>query len=257
MSVLIETFRIKDPRHERIEGEGSEAEGRCPVWQECGLRRLRCSNLLNKWFRIPKQRGVVLRVLKSFEGGEYFSSTLREILAKDFGVIVGAYSYGDCCVPGRLPAGVTVGRYVSMGSAINIFLRNHPIQRLSMHPFFYNSTLGFVENDTIESGQLWIGHDAWIGHGVVITPKCHRIGIGAVIAASAVVTKDVPAFAVVAGNPGRVIRYRFSRTVQQRLLDSRWWRRTVDDLTLNLKSMLEDLTKGEIGHPLLSELVCK
>lgn len=257
MSVLIETFLINDTRREQVEGESGKGEERFPVWKESGLRRLRCSNLLKRWFRIPKQKQIVLGLLKKFEGGQFYSSTLREILVNDFGVAVGAYSYGDCCIPGRLPAGVTVGRYVSMASDISIFVRNHPLQRLSMHPFFYNSKLGFVENDTIASGQLWIGHDSWVGHGAVITPKCHRIGIGAVIAANAVVTKDVPDFAIVAGNPGRIIRYRFSKTVQQRILDSKWWNRTVDDLSQNLTSMLEDLNEQEIRHPLLSESVCK
>ena len=88
---------------------------------------------------------------------------------------------------------------------VDIFLRNHPFERLSMLPFFFNSSLGFVSKDTISTSNLSIEHDAWLGANCIIVPGCSRIGIGAVVGAGSVVTKDVDDFAIVAGNPAKLI----------------------------------------------------
>src|ERR1017187_4066715 len=174
-----------------------------------GPRRSILSSAILAAYRWGRVRGICMSVLEQLEGGAFYSSTLRRILERYHGVRVGAYSYGECMVPGSWPAGVRVGRYVSVAPGVRVFLRNHPYDRLSMHPFFYNKKLGWVAEDTITSGTLEIGHDAWIGERVIITPGCRRIGIGAVVGAGAVVTKDVPDFAMVGGNPARLIRYRF------------------------------------------------
>jgi carbonic anhydrase/acetyltransferase-like protein (isoleucine patch superfamily) len=67
-----------------------------------------------------------------------------------------------------------------------------------------------------------LGHDVWIGHGAVVLPGV-KIGIGAAIGAGAVVSKDVPPFAVVAGVPAKVIRFRFDENVRAGLLELAWW----------------------------------
>jgi acetyltransferase-like isoleucine patch superfamily enzyme len=139
--------------------------------------------------------------------------------------------------PGAWPRGVTVGRYVSVGSGVLVFVRNHPLDRLSLHPFFYNSVLGLVPEDNIPSGWLEVGHDAWLGSNAIVTYKCHRIGIGAVVGAGAVVTKDVPDFAIVAGNPARILRYRFPEVLRQSILETRWWERSIEECARSLDEM--------------------
>lgn len=221
-----------------------------PIRRE--LRRSRLAPLLLRLYRWPKHRHLTLSVIRRLEGGHFFSATLREILAKYHGVEVGAYSYGECCIPGAFPPGVTIGRYVSIASEVRVFLRNHPMDRLSMHPFFFNSRLGYVTEDTIDTGCLWIGHDAWIGERTIITPGCSRIGIGAVIGAGAVVTGDVPDFAIVAGNPARMLRMRFSEEVCEAIAETRWWERSVDELLPYLEEVLRPLTEAsDAHHPLL------
>jgi len=168
-------------------------------------------------------RRICGALLLRLEGGEFYSGTLRLILEQDYGVKVGAYSYGPCMTPGVFPSGVVVGRYVSVGPGVRVFLRNHPLDRFSLHPFFYNQKLGWVVEDTIQQGQLEIGHDSWIGANAIITKGCRRIGIGSVVGAGAVVTRDVPDFAIVGGNPARVLRMRFPETVCQALKASQWW----------------------------------
>ena len=70
--------------------------------------------------------------------------------------------------------------------------------------------------------MTFIGHDVWIGHGVTIKQGV-RIGNGAVIGSNTMVTKDVPPFAIVGGVPAKVIRYRFSKEVIDRLEEIQWW----------------------------------
>jgi len=194
------------------------------------LVRSRFSSALALLDRVRAFRPVARRLTLLLERGELRSATIRRILRERFGVSVGAYSYGQCLVPGAFPAGVSIGRYVSIGPGVRVFRRNHPLDRLSTHPYFYYSMLGVVERDTIESADLWIGHDAWIGADSIITPGCTRIGIGAVIGAGALVTKDVPDFAIVGGNPASLIRMRFDAKTIERALATRWWERPVEEL---------------------------
>lgn len=187
------------------------------------------------------------------EGGEFHSWTARAIMEKCCGIVVGAYSYGAGCFrPGMFPRGTTIGRYCSLAEGVRIFDRNHPLDRLSTHPFFFNHKLGYIEQDTMDTGTLTIGHDAWVGERALITPGCRRIGIGAVVGAGAVVTKDVPDFAIVAGNPARPIRNRFSEDICGVVLASRWWELPLSDVLGHMAEMMEPLDGRWTRHPLLT-----
>ena len=104
-----------------------------------------------------------------------------------------------------------------------------------MSPVFYDNTQPlpefFVDAPlyTATMPRTTIGADVWIGQGVLVKAGV-TIGVGAVIGAGAVVTKDVQPYTIVAGNPCREIRSRFSPALCQRLLESRWWEQ--DDRTL-------------------------
>jgi len=207
--------------------------------------------MLLRAYRFERLRRYCSALACKLEGGSLYSLTMREILLRYHGVRVGAYSYGECMIPGSFPAGVTVGRYVSVGPAVRVFLRNHPLDRLSMHPFFYNSQLDFLTEDSIPTGSLEIGHDAWIGACAIITAGCSRIGIGAVVGAGAVVTKDVSDFAIVGGNPARLIRFRFPDHLQEVILASRWWERSVKECVAAMPGMIKALPADPSTHPFL------
>lgn len=212
------------------------------------LRRSALGPAIEAWYRLPRQRRWAIAAARRLEGGHFRSATLRRILAARHGVRVGAYSYGECCVPGSFPAGTVVGRYVSCAAEVRVLEGNHPTDRLSMHPYFYNPALGIVREEGIEPARLEIGHDAWIGARAIVTPQVRRIGVGAVVGAGAIVTRDVPDFAVVAGNPARILRMRFPDELCATILASRWWDRPIEEVGEHLAAMLAPV---EPTHPLL------
>jgi virginiamycin A acetyltransferase len=187
------------------------------------LKACRLHRLLLFFSRNARLRPHLLSLALRWEGGDLYSSTARAIFKNYCGVRVGAYSYGSCFEFGAFPPGTLIGRYVSIADGVRAFQRNHPMDRLSLHPFFYNRNLGVVPEDNIPSSSLIIDPDVWIGCRAIIVPGCSKIGVGAVVGAGAVVTQEVPPFAVVAGNPARLIRMRFPAATCDRILESRWW----------------------------------
>lgn len=203
------------------------------------------SPLLVRAYRYRGLRPLVRFLLDRLEGGAMHSQTLRLILRKYFGVDAGLYSYGHCLKPGELPSGTIVGRYCSFASGIRVFRRNHPKARLSTHPFFYDHNVGIFLRDKIEQSAdnpLTIGHDVWIATGAVILPNCRNIGTGAVVGACAVVTKDVPPFGIVVGNPAKLIGYRFDPALQAAILQSAWWEKSIGELGSSLEVFSHSLT---------------
>jgi acetyltransferase-like isoleucine patch superfamily enzyme len=123
-------------------------------------------------------------------------------------------------------------------------VQNHPLSLKSTHALFFNPLLGIVDDDRLGSpiNPLEIGNDVWLGEYSVILPEVNRIGNGAVIGAGAVVSRDVPDYAVVLGNPARLVKYRFSEQTIQRLLDEKWWEKDIDELSANLADFQQTLS---------------
>ncbi|MEE9403260.1 MAG: CatB-related O-acetyltransferase [Algisphaera sp.] len=172
----------------------------------------------------------IFSLLGRLEGHGQRSATTRILLARDHGVRIGAFSYGECFVPGAFAPGCTVGRYVSVGPGVRAYTRNHPLNHVSTAPFFYEDSPPNTQDNPSSKSRLIIGHDVWLGQRATITPGCSRIGTGAVIGAGAVVTQNVPDFAIVGGVPARVLRYRFDPPTRQALLATRWWKLTPQQL---------------------------
>ena len=213
-----------------------------------GTRQYGISWLIILAYKITRLRNLLIKTVRKLEGGEIYSWTLRALLSKHHGVIVGAYSYGTCVKPGEMPPGTVVERYVSTGPNVHVYRANHPTNRISTHPFFYNAKLGYVLHDLIERPGLRIKSDSWIGANTIILPGCRSIGIGAVVGAGAIVTKDVPDFAVVVGAPARIIRYRFTPEVQRSLLEKQWWLRNIEEVSLFRDTfLLDDVDEEHLG----------
>lgn len=164
---------------------------------------------------------------------QLFSKALREKYSAS-GVSVGMYSYG-CFDLSRVPAGVSVGRYCSFAPTAQIYLRNHGIEFIGLTPYLYNEALGVVDRSMIATNRLEISDDVWIGHNAILLPDVGRVGRGAVIAAGAVVTRVVPAYAVVAGNPARILRTRFDEPTIAAIEATAWWEKAPDELRVMVR----------------------
>ena len=151
------------------------------------------------------------------------------------GVTMDDYSYiGKCSVLHN----TSIGKYCSISACCVIGLPGHPTNLLSTSPLFSSPSNALKEKWVQEyvykpEIRVEIGNDVWIGYGAMI-PNNIRVGDGAIIAAGAVVTKDVPPYAVVGGIPARVIKYRFSQEVIDRLLELRFWDRPENEIKMNI-----------------------
>lgn len=165
------------------------------IWPTCDIRTEnvgldgKCS--LGKYVRIPAS-------------SEYW------------GGYIGDYSYvGEYC---SIPYAI-IGKFCSIGARCSIGGWQHDYTRKSTSPRFYREVM---KQDYIDQElRVEIGNDVWIGDNVVILKG--KNGDGAVIGAGAVVTRDVPPYAIVAGNPARVIKYRFDDETIRKLLKEKWW----------------------------------
>jgi phosphonate metabolism protein (transferase hexapeptide repeat family) len=122
-----------------------------------------------------------------------------------------------------------IGKFCSIAAMTRINPGNHPMQRASQSHFTYRASQYFPgEADEPElfawrrAQRVTIGHDVWIGHGAIVLAG-RSIGDGAVVAAGAIVTKDVPAYTIVGGNPARPIRPRFAPDIAARMQALAWW----------------------------------
>lgn len=120
---------------------------------------------------------------------------------------------------------LTIGSFVSIASDVNIILGGaHPEDRITTFPIRHRLGLPGAGTDGFpySRGDVVIGNDVWLAQGVTVLSGV-RVGDGAIAAAGALVTRDVPPYAIVAGVPARVLRYRFSPETITELLSLSWW----------------------------------
>ncbi|WP_439103808.1 chloramphenicol acetyltransferase [Celeribacter marinus] len=139
---------------------------------------------------------------------------------------LGDYSYCDRYAE---IANAMIGKFANIAAFSRIGPTDHPMSQASLHHFLYRSS-DYWDDASIDesffehraSRVAHIGHDTWIGHNAVIMPEV-TIGHGAVVASSAVVTKNVDPYSIVAGIPAKPIRDRFARTVADKIMEMAWW----------------------------------
>lgn len=160
--------------------------------------------------------------------------------------IVGAYTYTGMST---VIKHASIGKFCSISWGVSIAGGTHNYKLISPHPFIHLKSFGIVEeNEGIEMERINIGNDVWIGTNASILSGV-TIGNGVVIGAGSVVTKDVPNYAIVAGSPARIIKYRFSEEIIQLLNEVCWW-----DLPISVIKENIDLFKTELNLDSLKKL---
>lgn len=156
---------------------------------------------------------------------------------------LGQYSYGTAIIhQWTRNDKVKTGKFCSLAYNIHIYIDgNHHYDTFSTYPFreLFNWTECPVNNWGKETPI--IGNDVWIGDNVVIYSGCN-IGDGSVVAGQSVVTKSVPPYAIVAGNPARIVKYRFDETTIQQLLKYKWWDLPLDIIRNRLIPYINNMT---------------
>jgi phosphonate metabolism protein (transferase hexapeptide repeat family) len=124
-----------------------------------------------------------------------------------------------------------VGKFANIASHVRINPTNHPMWRATLHHFTYRAISHFMDdqdddNDEVSnwrnSNRVIIGSDVWIGHAAIVMPGV-SVGTGAIIGSGSVVTKNVPDYTIVAGNPAKIIRRRVNEDIEQALKRIAWW----------------------------------
>lgn len=157
---------------------------------------------------------------------------------------IGKHTYGEPRVlrwPGQEHSSLTIGSHTSIAHDVTIFLGGeHRTDWVTTYPFreilFPDDAIPTIGKT---KGSVHIGHDVWIGHGASILSGV-SVGDGAIVGAMSVVARDVPPYAIVVGNPARIVRQRFPEPVIERLLRVRWWDWTDERLREHLPLLLSD-----------------
>lgn len=156
-------------------------------------------------------------------------------------VKIGTYTTGNPIIESfDDTTNIVVGRFCSFAPNVTIVAGGgtHPYWTVANYPL----KCAFIKDENEKtSSAVVIGNDVWIGTNVTILPRI-RIGDGAIIGAGTVVTHDVPPYAIIAGVPGKVLRYRFSQDQIQNLLRIAWWDWSVKKIIENIE-YFEDVNK--------------
>ncbi|GFO55608.1 hypothetical protein GMSM_26150 [Geomonas sp. Red276] len=137
---------------------------------------------------------------------------------------------------------VTIGSFCSIARNVSMQEYNHRIDRCSSY-FFASNVFGRDQGEDMASrGAIVIGNDVWIGSQVVVVSGA-VIGDGAVIGANSVVTGTIPPYAIAAGSPAKVIKYRFDEEIVDRLLALKWWEWDDDRIFRNREFFLNPMSR--------------
>jgi len=140
---------------------------------------------------------------------------------------------------------VTIGKYCAFGANITVVSTNHLLHHANLQVELQRR-FGFTPL-VEDRGPITIGHNVWIGDHAVLLPGV-KVGDGAVVGASSVVTRDVPPFSIAAGVPARILKRRFDDSIIRELLAVRWWDWPAEKMAKNRSFFETDLRKVSNGE---------
>lgn len=177
----------------------------------------------------------IITAIRAYQYGKIKKLKVKKLLS------VGEYTYDIknliIDVYKGSEAKIIIGKYCSIGPNVRIITGgNHRTDWISTYPFRakWDQPGKFQDGIPFTKGDIIIGNDVWISTGVIILSGI-KIGNGAVISAGSIVTKDVPDYAHVGGNPAKVIGYRFDEDTVKILLNIKWWEWPSEKIKSGLK----------------------
>lgn len=189
-------------------------------------------SIIGRWIERVRTPGFVASYTSFAHGCSFQGWNVLHGDATVLNCTFGRFTY----VSGGVVSNSDIGAFTSIGPDVRVGgMGRHPTTMLTTHPAFY-STLKqagrtFVsENHFDEHIRTKIGNDVWVGAKAIVLDGV-QVGDGVIIAAGAVVTRDVPPYAIVGGVPARIMRHRFDEVRVARLLELRWWEWPLEQLS--------------------------
>lgn len=185
--------------------------------------------------------------IATLTGGFAYSKVIRKLYYDWYGVQIGYGTYGCIWNSVEMASSAVVGNYCSFAHDVFIFRGNHPLDNFTTHPISFNPIMGYpYRTCSVKTTVLQIGNDVWLGQNSIILPSCNEIGDGAVVAAGAVVTRDVPPYAVVGGSPAKIIKYRFTPEQIKIIQDTKWWLLDKDELSSHINDFQQIINNSKV-----------
>jgi acetyltransferase-like isoleucine patch superfamily enzyme len=186
----------------------------------------------------------ILRYQKYRQNGNIFDNTVK--IGKGSSTLGAKYGKYSGCNSNCIIVNTDIGNFVNIAWNVHIGPRSHIYTNFTTHDFIYlnNEFIPIANNGCFDGYFNKIGHDVWIGCNVTIMAGV-EIGNGAIVAAGSIVTKSVPPYAIVGGNPARFIKWRFSKKQRVELEKTKWFDWDIQKIIEN-KDMLEEIVGFDI-----------
>lgn len=207
------------------------------------MKKLICNFFV--WLRYHSSNPKLCRWLEKkiakLDGSFYYSKVIRELYKELHGLSIGYGTYGGCWNNSAMWwSNIEIGNYCSFAGQVSLFPCDHPMGLFTTHPITYDTYVAGAskQREFGKKPSIKIGHGVWFGSNSVVLSGCKMIGNGAVIGAGSVVTHDVPPYAIVVGNPAKILRYRLTPEQIEKVEASKWWEYDKDELNERMEELL-------------------
>lgn len=186
------------------------------------------------WLFNKRTNNKIFSIRCSLDSIKFSNIEVQEHSIIDSRSSIGANSYigHNCCITRS-----EIGSFCSIANMVSIGNGEHDINKISTSSLFYEDPY----ND-LTAGETKLGNDVWVGVGAIIR-RGVTIGNGAVVGANSFVNRDIPPYAVVAGSPAKIIKYRFTKDIINKIDGSQWFSLPLDEAKIKIENLKRELFK--------------